>query len=165
MKKEFFIISIMAVLLTISFSVNESRRQSIVIERFNLASNVMLDEIEDVNQVNKFINGIDFDKPVGTHQIKKGEQFIQYQLSENPQGNWYGKNDSTPDCLGINGENKEKRTYVANKDFVVLYSYAAPITDDWSTPEDESQTSGSCKQFFTTCKECFNLIIKEGEIK
>jgi len=114
-----------------------------------------------------YLNGIDYSKPVKLYQVKKGDVFIQYQLPKAPQGNFYAFEGSLPSELGINEigydedeeivAKKKKRVYVATKDFTVLSSYAAPMVDDWSTPEDETQTAGGKIQLFTTCKTCFRL--------
>jgi len=114
---------------------------------------------------NMYMDGIDFSKPVKVFHIKKGDVFIQYQIPSAPQGNFYGLEGASPSELGINEfgydkmhnipVKKLKRVYVATKDFDALSSYAAPIKDDWSTPEDETQTEGSAIQLFSTCKPCF----------
>ena len=111
--------------------------------------------------------GIDYTRPVKLYQVKKGDVFIQYQIPNAPQGNFYAFEGSLPTELGINeigyDEDEEivakkvKRFYVATKDFIVLSSYTAPMVDDWSTPEDETQTKGGKIQLFTTCKTCFKL--------
>ena len=112
-----------------------------------------------------YMDGIDLSKPVKVFHIKKGDVFIQYQLAGAPQGNFYGLEGSTPSELGINEigwdeeesivVKKELRLYIATKDFDALSSYAAAVVDDWSTPEDETQTEGTAIQLFTTCKPCF----------
>ena len=112
-----------------------------------------------------YMDAIDYSKPVKVFHIKKGDIFIQYQIPGAAQGNFYGLEGSTPTELGINEFGydkdsklkikKEKRIYVATKDFDALSSFAAAVTDDWSTPEDETQTEGSAIQIFTTCKPCF----------
>jgi len=111
-----------------------------------------------------YMDGINISKPVRVFHIKKGDTFIQYQIPGAPQGNFYGLEGSTPSELGINEigwdeeesivTKKELRVYVATKDFDALSSYAAAVVDDWSTPEDETQTEGSAIQLFTTCKPC-----------
>lgn len=120
---------------------------------------------EDYDKFAKYLNGIDFKKPVEIFHIKKGDVFIQYQIPGAPQGNFYGLKDSTPSELGISDVGydpikkkvvkKEKRTYTSIKNFDALSSYAAPVIDKWSTPEIETQTEGSKLQIFTTCKKCF----------
>lgn len=121
----------------------------------------------------EYAAGINFFKPVKIYQVKKGDIFIQYQVPAAPQGSFYGLQESTPSELGINEMGldpktksrvkKEKRIYVATKDFNVLSSYAAPAIDNWSTPEDESRTQGNKQQFFTICKLCFERIYQEKD--
>jgi hypothetical protein len=99
------------------------------------------------------------------YYIEKGTKLIQYQIPNAEQGNFYALPFATPSKLGISDKGydaksksivkKERRVYYATKDFKVLASYAAPVVDDWSTPEIETQTEGSELQFFTTCKSCF----------
>jgi hypothetical protein len=120
-----------------------------------------------VNNVNpdKYLPGINFSKPVKLYEIREGDRFIQYQIPGAPQGNFYALEGSTPSELGINdmgydsklerNVKKEKRIYIAKIDMDVISSYAAAIVDDWSTPEDETQTEGNKLQLFTTCKHCF----------
>jgi hypothetical protein len=115
--------------------------------------------------VDQYMDGINFSKPVRMYKVKKGDVFIQYQVPNAPQGNFYGLKGSTQTELGINDMGidsktqlrvkKEKRIYMSVKDFNVLSSYAAPVIDNWSTPEDEARTEGKKLQFFTTCKPCF----------
>jgi hypothetical protein len=102
------------------------------------------------------------------YHVKQGDKFIQYQLPNAPQGNFYALEGSTPSGLGISSHGyvqkwnmlvpKEKRVYVALRDFDMLSSYAAPVVDNWSTPKIETQTKGRELQFFTTCKKCFERI-------
>jgi hypothetical protein len=113
----------------------------------------------------KYLPGIDFSKPVELYEIHEGDKFIQYQIPGAPQGNFYALEGSTPSELGINDMGydsksettikKEKRCYISIINLCALSSYAAPVVDDWSTPEDETQTEGSKLQLFTTCKNCF----------
>ena len=113
----------------------------------------------------QLMKGINFKKPVTIYKVKKGAVLIQYQIPNAPQGNFYGRPESSPNKLGVScmgydsakkvNVMKEQRVYVAIKDTNVLMSYAAPIKDDWSTPEDEEVFGGRAIQIFTTCKECF----------
>jgi len=113
----------------------------------------------------KYMQAIDYSKPVVVYHINKGDKFIQYQVPGAPQGNFYALEGSTPTELGISDVGwdpksekvvkKEMRIYTATKDFDVLSSYSAPVVDNWSTPEIETQTTGHKLQLFTTCKPCF----------
>ena len=115
--------------------------------------------------VDEYMKGINFSKQVRILKVKKGDMFIQYQIPSNHQGNFYGLPGSKPDELGISEMGydsttktnilKEKRIYIALEDFDLLSSYAAPVVDNWSTPENEKRVGGSKVQFFTICKECF----------
>lgn len=115
----------------------------------------------------KYMKGINFNKPVRMYKVKKGDIFIQYQVAGAPQGNFYALEGSSPTELGINDfgidittglmVRKRMRVYIAIKDFTLLSSYAAAVIDDWSTPEDETQTKGNKLQLFTTCKPCFEM--------
>lgn len=117
--------------------------------------------------VEQLMKGINFKKSVKIYKVKKGTVLIQYQIPNAPQGNFYGQPESSPNklgvsCMGYDSVNKnkvmkEQRIYVAIKDTDVLMSYAAPIKDDWSTPEDEEVAGGRAIQIFTTCKECFKV--------
>lgn len=123
--------------------------------------------------VSEYAAGINFFKPVKIYPVKKGDIFIQYQVPAAPQGGFYGLQESTPSELGINEMGldpktksivkKERRIYVAIKDFNALSSYAASVKDNWSTPEDESRTQGKHQQFFTICKPCFERIYEEKD--
>lgn len=156
---------LMLISLIIAIGVNENRKHEFMMNNYNLASDVFIDELENPNQ---YITAIDYYKPVTSYQVKKGDRFIQYQVPGAPQGNFYAFEGSTPTELGISNlgydfqmelvVEKEMRTYIATKDFVVLSSYAAPVTDDWSTPQIETQTEGHARQLFTTCKECFDKL-------
>ena len=116
----------------------------------------------------KYMKAIDFREPVVLYEIEKGDIFIQYQTPNSPQGNFYGFDDSKPTELGISDigwdpklrkiVKKERHSYRAVDNFYVLSSYAAPVKDDWSTPEIETQTKGHKRQLFTTCKVCFEQI-------
>jgi len=115
----------------------------------------------------QYLKSIDFTKPVKIYHVNEGDFFAQYQIPRATQGNFYALEISTPSQLGISmigydkidktNVTKEHRIYIATRNFEVLSSYAAPIIDDWSTPEIETQTSGTALQFFTTCKSCFKF--------
>ncbi len=119
------------------------------------------------NSCNKYMEGVDFNKPVKVIHIKIGDEFIQYQTKSAPQGNFYGVIGSTPDELGISEKGydpktkkvvmKEMRIYKAVRENIALSSYAAPVKDDHSTPEIETQTKGGKEQLFALCKPCFIL--------
>ena len=149
---------IVSVLIAITYNYNQH-------EKVNRAKKAFI--YEGVNP-SQYINCIDFSKKVELYQIRKGQRFIQYQVEGNPQGNFYGLDGATPSELGISdiGYNpetktiskKEKRTYVAVTDQIVLATYSAAVVDDWSTPEIETQTVGNEVQLFSTCKKCFERI-------
>jgi hypothetical protein len=119
------------------------------------------------NDVTEYSVSIDLSRPVRIYHVDKGEIFIQYQTPNSPQGNFYARMYSTPTELGISSYGydpilkevvkKEKRTYQAVRDFDVLCSYSAPVVDDWSTPDIETRTRGHALQYFTRCKNCFEL--------
>jgi hypothetical protein len=160
-RKNKVILSIMVIAIILAINFNQIKRHS---ARQEIARAAFT---EAMVAVNEYMKGIDFSKPVTTHHMKKGEIVIQYQTPNSPQGNFYGLYGSTPDELGINKMGydpamkvtvlKERRVYVVIKDFDVVMSYAAPVVDDWSTPEDETRVGGKNLQIFTTCKECFEL--------
>jgi len=120
-----------------------------------------------------YMHCIDFSKPVRIYYVEKGERFIQYHIPGDPQGNFYALENATPSELGISDYGydpnmklnvpKVKTVYVAVRNFKMLGSYAAPIIDDWSTPQDETQTKGSALQYFTTCKQCFEKEIENDK--
>ena len=156
---------LLAVLVAVSF--NEMRRHERYVENFKLASEVLLIQVS-VDDANKYLHGMDLSKPVEIMHIKVGDRFIQYQVPGAPQGNFYAREGSTPSQLGISpmgydaqskmNVRKQKRTYEAVKEVDALSSYAAPVVDDWSTPEIETQTEGHQLQIFSTCKPCFKEI-------
>lgn len=133
-------------------------------QRVRTASEIFIESGVDAE---KYRNAIDYTKTVTMYSIKKGDKLIQYQIVGAPQGNFYGLPGSKPTELGISEwgydpnskmtMKKELRTYIVTKDMEVLGSYAAPVVDDWSTPEIETQTEGHKLQFFSTCKSCFEL--------
>ena len=159
-RKTILIIMAISVLFAISFN-----RGRISIHHKNLATEIF--ESANVN-ANDYLRGINLHRPVGIYVAKEGEVFIQYQIPNAPQGNFYGLEGSTPNQLGINEYGydpqteekvkKEIRIYKVVKETEMLSSFAAPTVDDWSTPEDEARTDGSELQFFTTCKDCFQQI-------
>lgn len=140
-------------------------RITIVNEHKNIATAIF--EQSHVNPQN-YIQGINLHKPVGIYIAREGETFIQYQVPNAPQGDFYGLDGSSPSELGINEygidpKTKEKvkkeiRVYQVVKETEMLSSFAAPMIDDWSTPQDEARTDGSELQFFSACKECFQRI-------
>lgn len=153
------ILGIMAVALLLAFNIHQIKRD--VIYR-----SIARAEFEKAYlPAERYMRGISFNKPVKMFMVKKGDRFIQWQVPNAPQGNFYGLYGSMPTELGINvigvdpvtGNRifKEMRVYIATIDFSMLSSYSAPVKDDWSTPEDETQTEGKKLQFFTTCKVCF----------
>jgi hypothetical protein len=121
--------------------------------------------IEEGFPPGQYMEGIDLKKPVKMYELRKGQEVIQYQVPCVDQGNFYGLEGSSPSELGINENGfdscmgatvkRQLRVYIVTKDMSVLSSYAAPISDNWSTPEDETQTKGSKLQLFSTCKPCF----------
>lgn len=156
--KNKIILVITVLLLILAINVHKMRRN---FANFATAQTAF---VEAGVSAEKYMAGIDFDKPVRIYKVKKGDIFIQFQIPGAPQGNFYGLEGSLPTELGINENGldaagrvirKEMRIYVATRDFDVLSSFAAPVKDDWSTPEDESRTEGKKQQFFTTCKPCF----------
>ena len=161
-KSRRIILGIMMLAVLFAFLFNYNQRKEIA--NCDVAINVF--EVNGLDP-DKYLKGIDCSKPVRIYEVKRGDVFIQYQLPGAPQGNFYALEGSTPSELGINEigydydeeivVKKEKRYYIATRDFNVLSSYAAAVVDDWSTPEDETQTEGSKQQFFSTCKKCFRL--------
>ena len=133
-------------------------------ERVKLASEIFISEGVEPQ---KYRHSIDYAKSVTLHTLKKGDQLIQWQVVGAPQGNFYGLPGSKPTELGISEfgydpeskmvMKKQLRTYIVTRDMEVLGSYAAPVIDDWSTPEIETQTTGHKLQLFSTCKPCFEL--------
>lgn len=160
-RKNKVILSIMAIAVILAINFNQIKRHS---ARQEIARAAFTEAMVSVNE---YMKGINFSKPVTIHHMKKGDVAIQYQTSNSPQGNFYGLYGSTPDELGINKMGydpamkvivlKDRRVYVAIKDFNVLMSYSKSIVDDWSTFEDETRVGGKKLQIFTTCKECFEL--------
>ena len=154
-------ITVMVVTLSMLNKMHE--RMDVALEAF---------KIENVSP-DKYSNSINYTKPVRMYSIYKGDKFIQYQIPGSPQGNFYAMEGATPSKLGISNMGydpkmktvvpKIKIVYVATKNFEALGSYAAPIIDDWSTPEIETQTQGSELQIFTTCKPCFEKEIENEE--
>ena len=135
--------------------------------RMRIANNMFIDQGIYANR--ELMKGIDFSKPVSIIVIPKDTTVIQYQVESAPQGNFYAMEGSLPNELGISDEGydyetkkvvrKELRYYKTTTDVKVLCSYAAPVIDNWSTPEIETQRNGSNVQYFTTCKRpCFKLI-------
>lgn len=165
MKKRYVILVLMVWSVIMAVVVNEDRREIVRNDNYVLAFDVFKKEGVDLD---KYLEGIDFNKPVSIYHVKKSDIFIQYQTLNSPQGNFYAFEGSTPSSLGISDQgwdeksqsivDKEMRVYVATKDFDALMSYAAPVVDDWSTPEIETQTEGHDRQLFTTCKECFTFV-------
>ena len=159
MKKRNLTIAIM--IISVLFAIGYHKIQS---ARVNVETAISFFVKHDVN-LDTYKLGIDFSKPVRILHVKKGDKFIQYQIPGAPQGNFYALEGTTPSELGISEwgydseyeltVKKRARIYIATKDFKVLASYAAAVVDDWSTPEDETQTDGSKLQLFTTCKPCF----------
>lgn len=154
-------LTIISIILAINFhQIKQQFRYQRLAREIFTTSNVAVDE---------YMKGINFGKPVKIFKVKRGDMFIQYQIPSNHQGNFYGLPASKPDELGISKIGydsttktnilKEKRIYIALKDFNVLSSYAASVVDKWSTPENEERVGGSKVQFFTTCKDCFLRII------
>lgn len=169
--KRNIIIGLMAISVLFAVVFNQSQQYD---RRYELASDYLTTSTQKTTNL---LEGIDFSKPVTIYQIKPNEKFIQYQVEDAPQGNFYAlatlNDDPTPSELGISemGYNqktkevvrKEKRVYIAVKATTALASYAAPIVDDWSTPEVETQTTGHKLQLFSTCKPCFKLVSIEIE--
>ena len=153
------ILGLMVIAVLIAIISNHNER---IHTRKDLAMHVF---IEDQINPDKYMEAIDFSKPVTMYRIKKGDLVIQYQVPGAPQGNFYGLEGATPTELGISDVGwdsksekivpKVKQVYIATKDFDVLASYSAPVVDDWSTPEIETKTTGHKLQLFTTCKPCF----------
>lgn len=160
-EKNKLIVGLMLLAIAISLIVATNRSSSICQKNIEIATFFM--NIQGVDT--KYISGIDCHKNVGIYVVKKGDKLIQYQVPGRPQGNFYGFEGSTPSSLGISETGydpvtktimeKEKRVYMAKKNFKVLLSFSAPVKDDWSTPEIETQTEGTAPQILTTCKECF----------
>lgn len=167
MTKRNWLIGLMAVMVMVAIHVNETRVHQQMEKNFDLACDVLSRQVS-VDETNKYLKGIDLRKPVTLMDIKKGDVFIQYQVPNGPQGNFYGLQNSTPTELGISNRGydyktksvviKEKRTYMATRNFSALASYADSVVDDWSTPEIETQTEGKKLQIFTICKPCFERI-------
>lgn len=163
MNKRNFIVTLM--LLSCVFATVHFKNQRYE-ERMNLSMRVL--ESEGIKDPSPYLNGIDFNKPVTSYTIKKGTILIQYQTPNNPQGNFYSYEGATPTELGISERGydpvlkevveKDVRYYLATEDVKALSSYAAPVIDDWSTPEVETQTKGKKQQLFTTCKKCFKNV-------
>ena len=160
-KQNKIILIIMAAAVLFAINFNQLRRHYIYQET---AREVFLSEGLDPSV---YMKGINFRKPVRILHVKKGDTLIQYQVPNVPQGNFYALLGAAPTELGIGDfgiepqtglkVKKRLRVYIATKDVDVLSSYARAIVDDWSTPEDETQTEGSKLQFFSTCKPCFKL--------
>lgn len=160
--KQKIIIALMILATVLSIAYNRHEKRS---ERQDLASKVFSVTGPDFF---KYIDGIDLNRPVRMYPINTGDLFIQYQVPGAPQGNFYGLFGSTPDELGISSVgfdfknnrivDKEMLMYEATRRMDVLSSYAAPVKDDWSTKEIETQTKGSALQLFSDCKPCFVLV-------
>jgi len=160
-QKRRFILTIMIAAVLFALAFNATQRSNINSKK-HYASLVIQSEGEDPQ---KYLKGIDFTKPVKLWHLSKGDVVIQYQTPSAPQGNFYAFLGSKPTELGIGDVGidpetdlkvkKHMRVYVVTTEQEVLATYAAPIKDDWSTPEDETQTQGSKLQLFSTCKPCF----------
>lgn len=160
-KKNKIILAIMAIAILLAINFHQVKRHYIYHET---ALEVFLEAVS-LEKTSVYMKGIDFSKPVRIFTIKKGDKLIQYQVPGGQQGNFYGFLGALPTELGINefgidpdtGLKVRKRlqVYITTKDMKILSSYAKAIVDDWSTPEDEKQTEGSKRQFFSTCKPCF----------
>ena len=159
------LIILTAVLVATSYRYKQV--QEVYFDRHMIAAKEFVHALDpDNDYLNKLLKGIDYKKPVYIITIKKGTRLIQYQTPNSKQGNFYGYENSTPNDLGISPfgwdpiekrvMEKEKRYYIATQDFKGLVSYTAPIVDDWSTPEIETQTSGHSIQVFTSCKACLS---------
>jgi len=157
-----FILWLMAIAVVFAVTFNETKRSNMN-QRRHYASLVIQSEIKE--SPTRYLKGIDFKRPVKLWDLKEGDVVIQYQTPSAPQGNFYGFLGSKPTDLGISEfgidpntglkVKKRLRVYVVTRDMDVLSSYAAPVKDDWSTPEDETQTRGNKLQLFSSCKECF----------
>jgi len=156
------IISLMILSSITSIAYNHYDKRN---ERKKLAIEILSTNIHDFQ---KYLNGIDFNKPVTLYHLNTGDIVIQYQVPGAPQGNFYGFINSKPDELGISAVGfdfdqnkivkKEARMYEVVRNIDALSSYAAPVKDDWSTREIETQTKGTALQLFSDCKVCFKLL-------
>jgi hypothetical protein len=151
----------------ISSIINTNKITKQVYERHEIARSTFARSFSN-EETEQYMKGIDFSKPVEIFSLKKGKRLIQFQTPNSQQGNWYALQEATPDEIGISAigydpvekrlMEKEERTYEAITDVFVLLSYAKEISDNWSTPNIETQTNGSEKQFFTSCKKCFRRV-------
>jgi hypothetical protein len=163
--KEKPILIVMLIAVVIASWSNYRDHEKRQLENISVAVHFM----KDVPDHDKYLKGIDFNKPINKYHVSKYQTFVQYQTPNSSQGNFYGFEESTPTELGISDVGwdpvlkkvvkKEKRVYVTIAEFDAMISYAAPVVDDWSTPEIETQTKGTARQLFTTCKdECFTFV-------
>jgi len=118
-------------------------------------------------EIDDYMNGIDFNKPVYAATINSGKTLWQYQMPGRRQGNWYSPTPKVkPTELGISPKGKSPDTGIVEKKLNVhqtkqkaefLRSTAAPVKDTWSIKGKSISTRGGGRQLFTPDNKGFEL--------
>jgi len=90
--------------------------------------------------------GVDLTQPVEIVSFPPPDIMTQYVKSHGNPGNWFDPTSAqTADAMGINPETRTKKEFQMQEGSGLL-SFAKPILDNWTVPENPVQTTGGGRQ-------------------